>query len=230
MSTNNTNAPAAGQAHQLNPINHKVWPGYCKFATKLNRGNELTDFLVALQAGQCNNVTDPTLFVAAAALAVAAADAGLRLTNWGSPPSAEELASPTWLAERVAAERANQETAERRKRWEQGLARAQGQPRPAGTGGTISPTHLQKSKLSFDELVRRLRWVMEQHQAKHGEFKRQWLDHNSSHFIHGGIGTKGVIFMANEIVGRRERRSPDENWAIVTNWLREQHAKQEAAQ
>jgi hypothetical protein len=68
---------------------------------------------------------------------------------------------------------------------------------------------------------------MARHQAERGKFERVWLDHRSPYYIRdrdGGIGTKGIIFMANAIVGRQEHRHYDENWTIVMEWLREQQA------
>jgi hypothetical protein len=202
----------------------KVWLGYCTFAARLHHRKELTKFLDELRAGRCSDVEDRELFELAAALVVAAAEAGLRVPDWGSPPSAEELGSPTWVAGRVVTERANQEAAGRRKRWGQGLARALGEPRPPGTWGTINPVYLQKSKHSLEELARRLRQALER-----PGFQREWLDHRSPNYVpvgKGGISNKQVTIMAGLITGRQEPRSFDETWAIVTNWLLEQHAKQ----
>jgi hypothetical protein len=209
---------ASGQAQgQLDAqIINKLWLGYCKFAARLHHKEELAGFLDALRAGLCNGVKDPDLFAAAADLA-AAADGSLPVTYWGSAPSAEELGSPTWAAQRLAAGRTNQATTGRRARWQQGLARALGAPRSAGTAGSINPVHLQKSKLPLDELAKRLQQAMDR-----PGFQREWLDHRSSNYLpvrDGGISNKQITIMAGLISGRQEPRSFDESWAIATNWL-----------
>ena len=201
----------------------QVWLGYRKFAAQLHRAKELVKFLEQLRAGRCGVVEDPELFAAAAALVVAVVEAGLRVPDWGLPPSAQELGSPTWVAERVAAERANQESAGDRKRWGQGLARALGEPRPPGTGA-INPVYKQKSKIPRDELARRLRRALDR-----PGFTRKWLDHRSRHYVpvgEGGLSNKQITIMAGLITGRQERRSFDEAWRIVTDWLHEQQVEQ----
>lgn len=220
--TDHSTAGPSLQDSGLPQINNTAWIGYCVFASYLRRRKELAKFLDELRAGRRHGVTDPELFAAAAALVVALREAGLRLTPQCSPPSAEELGSPTWVAERVAAERASQAAAGHDKRWQQGLARALGEPRPAGTG-TINPVHLQELKHSLEDLGRRLRKAMDR-----PGFQREWLDHRSPQYIpdrDGGISNKQVTIMAGLISGRQERPF-DESWTIVTNWLREQHMEQ----
>jgi hypothetical protein len=129
-------------------------------------------------------------------------------------------------------ERGEQEEAEHRKRWQKWLARelgkAAGQPQ-APTGNGQRPVYQQRSKHDLEELARRLEWTMARHQAERGKFERTWLDARSPYYIRdrdGGIGTKGIIFMANAIVGLQERRDYEENWTIVMNWLRERQARE----
>jgi hypothetical protein len=103
------------------------------------------------------------------------------------------------------------------------LARALGQVPPAGNG-TINPIHLQQPKRSLEEMGQRLERAM----SREG-FEREWLDHRSPHYISdrdGGISNKQIVLMANLIVGRQEKRSYDENWTIVTNWLHSRQAQQ----
>ena len=114
---------------------------------------------------------------------------------------------PNWITQRVADELAEQESEKRRKRLRAKLARATGK---TNSSGRTNPVHLQRSKHTLDELARRLEWTMAKHKAELGTFERRLLDHRSPHFISdrdGGIGSKGVILMANAITGQNERRS-----------------------
>jgi hypothetical protein len=74
---------------------------------------------------------------------------------------------------------------------------------------------------------KRLEWVIAEH-TKRGEFRREDLDHRSKHYISdhdGGISNKQIVLMANLIVGQQEKRPYDQNWKIVTDWLRERQSK-----
>jgi hypothetical protein len=145
-------------------------------------------------------------------------------SRWLPAPTDEELEDlPGWTAQRLA----EQEAAERCRRWRRSLARELGKGNAHANGSPTGPVYQQRSKHDFEELARRLEWTMARHQAERGKFKRTWLDARSPYYIRdrdGGIGTKGIIFMANAIVGRQERRDYEENWTIVMNWLREQQA------
>jgi hypothetical protein len=205
------------------------WAGYCQFALNLHRRGELTSFHDNLRNGHCRDVEAPQLMNAAIEFVTQRGE--LRPLRWSPAPTDEQLEDlPAWITLRLAEERAVQEETERRKRWHKGLARelakAAGQPQlPSGNGQRA--VYQQRSKHDLEELARRLEWTMAQHQAERGTFQRTWLDPRSLYYIRdrdGGIGTKGIIFMANAIVGRQERRDYEENWTIVMNWLREQQA------
>ena len=200
----------------------KAWQGYCKFAVGL-RPDERVQFQTDLQNGRAPQV-DPALMAAAGALVAGMADAGVPRWDWLPAPSTEDLSDPAaWAARRLAARRAEQDAAERSAAWQRKLARAQGQTSPA-SNGTINPVHLQQPKRSLEEMGRRLRRAM----SREG-FKREWLDHRSPHYISdrdGGISNKQIVLMANLIEGRQEKRPYDQNWTIVTNWLRSRQAQQ----
>ena len=151
--------------------------------------------------------------------------------RWPPAPTGEQLEDlPGWITQRLAEDQVEQEAAERRKRWQKRLARElrkdAGELQDSNLSRT-GPVYLQKSKHDFTELARRLESTIAKHQAARGTFERTWLDCHSRHYIRdrdGGISVKGIIFMANAIVGRQEHREYDENWSIVMNWLTELHA------
>jgi hypothetical protein len=201
------------------------WQGCCKLALNLHqRPDELARFQVKLQNGyRIPYVDDQQLVPTALALVSGMATAGVRRWNWLPPPSADDLADPAaWVARRLAERRFEQNDAERDRLLRQREARAFGQAQPAGNG-TLNPVHEQRSKYGLDELGDRLEQVMAKHRAERGEFRREWLDHRSKPFYipvrNGGISNKQVTIMAGEITGRRERRTFEESWKIVTDWL-----------
>jgi hypothetical protein len=208
-----------------------LWAGYCSFAFNLHRRGELTSFHDNLRNERWRDVEAPQLMNAAIEFVTQRGE--LRPLRWSPAPTDEQLQDlSVWITQRLAEERAEQEEAERRKRWHKGLARelakAAGQPR-APTGNGQRPVHQQRSKHDLEELARRLEWTMARHQAERGKFERTWLDSRSPHYIRdrdGGIGVKGIIFMANAIVGRQEHRDYEENWAIVMNWLRQRQTRE----
>jgi hypothetical protein len=203
----------------------KAWQGYCKFIVGL-RPDEWAQFQTDLQNGRVPQV-DPALMAAAGALVAGMADEGVRSWDWLPAPSTDDLSDAvTWASRRLAARRAEQDAAERSVLWQRKLARAQGRTPPAGNG-TINPIHLQQPKRSLEEMGRRLERAM----GREG-FKREWLDHRSSHYVSdrdGGISNKQIVLMANLIVGRQERRPYDQNWKIVEDWLRERQAKESSS-
>jgi hypothetical protein len=207
------------------------WMGCCKLAFNLHhRPDELAQYQAKLQNGyRVPYADDPQLMPTAIALVSGMAAAGVRKWDWLPPPSAADLADPAaWLARRLAERRSEQNDAERDRRLRQKEARAFGQPRPAGITA-INPVHEQHSKHSLDELAKRLVSTMAKHEAERGEFKREWLDHRSEFYIpasDGGISNKQVAIMACEITGSRARRSFDENWKIVLDWLRARKAEE----
>ena len=152
----------------------KVWLGYCTFAARLHHRKELTKFLDELRAGRCSDVEDRELFELAAALVVAAAEAGLRVPDWGSPPSAEELGSPTGSP-------AGLSPACRRR--PPGAAsvgdkasHARSASRASGTGGTINPVYLRsRAPLGVGAAAA----------ASPGtsRIQREWLDHRSPNYV-----------------------------------------------
>jgi hypothetical protein len=225
-----TNTAPAGTDHR-----QAQWKGCCKLAFNLHRRpNDWAQFQVKLQNGyRIPYVDDPQLMPTALELVSNMAAAGVHKWDWLPAPGADDLADPAaWVARRLAERRSEQNAAERDRRLRQKEARAFGQPGPTGNGA-INPVHEQQSKHTLDELARRLEFVMAKHQAEHGEFKREWLDHRSDFYINardGGISNKQAVIMANAIVGRQERRSFDENWKIVMDWLRARRAKPQPAQ
>src|SRR5262249_21640415 len=176
----------------------KTWSEYCKYAVGLHL-NEVSDLKADLEAGRRPDVTEPALMAAAIELVGGMAAAGVRRWDWLPPPSPEDLANPAdWVARRLAAQRAAQDEANRIRRQQEKLARAQGRSRSAASG-TINPIHLQQSKHDRDELARRLEWVIDEH-TKRGGFRRENLDHRSPHYItdaKGGISNKQIVLLAN---------------------------------
>ena len=202
----------------------KTWQGYCKYAVSLHRRpNELAQFEIDLQAGRRPDVTEPAMMIAALALVSGMAEAGVRRRDFLPPPSADGLRAPAaWVGQRLADQRVAQYEAERVRRQQRKLAQALGQS--ARGNGTGRPVYAQRLKRPLAEVGDCLERVMTQHQAEHGEFKRHWLDPNSPHFI-AGITNKEIIMMASEITGIRTWRSFEENWKIVTDWLRERRTQ-----
>jgi len=206
-----------------------LWAGYCRFALNLRCRGELLSFQDDLRNGRCRGIEAPQLLNAAIEFVIQRGN--LRPRRWSPAPTDQQLEDLLGcITQRLAEEHAEQKTAERLKRWEKGLARELGKdPSQAQTGNPswTRPVYLQRSKHDFAELARRLESTIAKHQAERGKFERAWLDARSLHYIRdrdGGIGVKGIISMANAIVGRQEHRDYDENWTIVMRWLREQQA------
>jgi hypothetical protein len=204
----------------------KRWQGYCKYAIGLHRRpDDLADFEVDLQGGRRPDVTEPAMMTAALHLVAGIVAAGVRRWDWLPAPRAADLPDPAaWAARRLAERGAEQDEAERVRHQQRKLARALGQVPPAGNG-TGRPVYRQRLGRPLAEVGDELARVIAEHQSKHGEFKRQWLDPNSPRFI-AGVTNKEVIMMASEISGRQEERPYDQNWTIVTNWLRNRQAQQ----
>jgi hypothetical protein len=140
-------------------------------------------------------------------------------------PSTDDLSDPAaWAARRLVERRAEQDEAERVRHQQRKLARALGQVPPAGNGNG-RPVYRQRLTRPLAEVGDALDRVIAEHQSKHGEFKRQWLDPNSPRFI-AGVTNKEIIIMASEITGQSKWRSFNENWSIVTNWLHSRQAQQ----
>jgi hypothetical protein len=162
------------------------------------------------------------LLLAAADLVSSLAEGNVKLPNPPPPaPSEEEIADKQRWEAVVADLRAQQEQRARRRRWQNGLARAQGAPSPAGNGASV-PIFRQKLTIGLNEFERRLRWVMAEHETQHGAFDPKWLDHHSKKYIPsaaGGVSNKQIIIAASMITGRRESRPFDESWRIVSDWL-----------
>jgi hypothetical protein len=215
-----TNTAPAGTDHR-----QAQWKGCCKLAFNLHhRPDELAQYHDKLQNGyRVPYVDDQKLVSTALALVAGMAAAGVRKWNWLPAPGADDLADPAdWVARRLAERCSEQDEAERDRRLRQKKGRAFGRSQSAGNG-TINPVHLQHSKHSLEAMGRRLEWVIAEH-TKRGEFRREDLDHRSEHYISdrdGGISNKQIVLMANLIVGQQEKRRYDQNWKIVTDWLRE---------
>ena len=199
----------------------KAWQGYCKYAIGLHRRpDDLADFETDLQGGRRPDVTEPAMMTAALHLVAGIVAAGVRRWDWLPAPRAADLPDPAaWAARRLAERRAEQDEAERVRHQQRKLARALGVS-PAGNG-TGRPVYGQRLGRPLADVGDALNRVIAEHQSKHGEFKRQWLDPNSPRFI-AGVTNKEIIMMASEISGRREWRPYDQNWTIVTNWLNRQ--------
>jgi len=207
----------------------KTFQAYCRYAVNLRRRpDELAQFKSDLQAGRRPDVTEPVLMFAALHLAAGMSAAGVRRWDWLPAPTADDLTDPVaWATRRLAEQRAAQETAARIRRGQQKLARALGGPRSAASG-TINPVHLQQPKHSLKEMADRLERAM----SREG-FRRGDLDHRSPRYVSdrdGGISNKQIPPMANLIVGQQERRSFDDNWKIVTDFLAERRAQHGAEQ
>ena len=204
----------------------KAWQGYCKYAIGLHRRpDDLADFEVDLQGGRRPDVTEPAMMTAALALVVRHGGRGRPALGLVAGAQRRRPSDPAaWAARRLAERRAEQDEAERVRHQQRKLARALGQiaagrqrDRQAGL-----PTAPGRPLAEVGDALDR---VIAEHQAKHGEFKRQWLDPNSPRFI-AGVTNKEIIIMASEITGQSEWRSFNENWSIVTNWLHSRQAQQ----
>jgi hypothetical protein len=213
-----TNTAAAGADHR-----QAQWKGCCKLAFNLHhRPDELAQYQAKLQNGyRVPYVDDLQLMPAALELVSNMAAAGVKRWDWLPPPSSDDLADlAAWVTRRLTERRTKQDEAERDRRLRQKEARAFGQS-PAGGNGI--PVYAQRLKRPLAEAGDSLERVMAQHQAEHGEFDPRWLDPNSPRFI-DGVTNKEIIMMASEISGRRERRSFEENWTIVMDYVRERKA------
>jgi cell pole-organizing protein PopZ len=203
-----------------------IWRGYCKHVANLHRRpGELAQFKIDLEGGRRPDVTEPALMTAALHLVGGMSAAGVRRGHCLPAPTVDELADPAvWATRRLADQRLAQDAADRIRRGQQQLARALGAPRSAASGA-INPVHLQDPKRSLDEMAERLERAM----SRDG-FQREWLDHRSPNYISdrdGGISNKQIVLMANLIVGRKEQRSFDDNWKIVTDFLVERRKQRD---
>ena len=202
-------APAAATtplADELeSPKTEANWQGRCKLAVNLHHSDQIAEFKIDLQAGHVPQMTEPAMMTAALNLVTGMAAAGVAL-GLAAGAGADDLAdSAAWATRRLAERRAEQDAADRPRRWDSKIARAFGQSQP-GSGGTINPIHLQQPKHSLEEMGQRLEWVIAEH-SKRGKFRREDLDHRSKHYISdrdGGISNKQIVLMANLIVGRQE--------------------------
>lgn len=216
--------PAPPAPTETNPDRDVLWQGLCKLAFNNRR---CPDEWPALQAEL--QVIDQCLASTALELVTGVLAAGLPRWDWLPAPSDDELAQPqAWVARRLAEQHTKQDRAEHDRRLRQKIARAFPGQSPATGTGTINPVHLQKSKLSLEERLRRLQWTKDKHVAEGREFRRELLDHRSPHYIsarNGGISNKQIIITANDIVeqrgGQRDPRPFDDNWNIVMGLLSE---------
>ena len=207
------------------PKRDAQWQGCCKVL--FNQRHQPND-LEQLQAELLKQVDQP-LLSAALELVAGMATAGVRRWDWLPAPTDDELADPkAWVAQQLADRSCKQDRAEDARRLRQKVARAFGQPT---TGGTGTPSYLQQSKYSLEQLGQRLEWTKGAHEAAGREFRRELLDHRSPHFIkvpQGGISNKQVVIMAGMITGQRQRRSFDDNWNIVMGWWADQQSGETA--
>ncbi len=196
------------------PSRDACWRRYLAFVRRLDRHGELAAFVAELHDDR-HEVEDVRLMHAAIELV---RDPTASTVKHPPTPSVEQLTDLAgWLAQVVT----DNDTAQRRKRWGREL-RVAGPRDGQITGASSGPVYQQQSKHGLDELVQRLESVIAKHQAAGREFKREMLDHRSPHYVthrDGGIDTKGIVFLANFITGQAERRSYDENWAIVSEFL-----------
>jgi hypothetical protein len=217
------------------PADHRevLWRGYCKFAFNLVRRNseELKQFEGMFQSGSCSQIgeLDPLLMQSALSLVAEMGSAGVRKWDWRPAPTDTDLEDADgWVERRLAEQRSTQDEAAQTRRWGQKLARALGEAPSLGSGA-INPAHLQESKHSLDELVRRLEWTIAKHQSERGEFKREFLDPRSPYYIRddeGGISNKQIIIMSKEITGSHSRRPFDHHWKLVMDHLRERQVEE----
>jgi hypothetical protein len=214
----NIDENTAALAAQDTEVNRELlWQGYAKFIDNENRSKRLAKLIADLDTGSLD-LADPQLMHAAINLRVAATAAGLGKLNWPPLPSDEDLIDTAWVERCVTQARAASETAAANRRRNARLAR---QLRAAGIGpsGKGVPIWQQKSSRSLDELADQLAATIAQHESVHGEFKREWLDPNNSHYL-GGMTNKQVIILANMIASPAER-SYAENFEIVMNFVRQ---------
>jgi hypothetical protein len=172
-------------------------------------------FEADLHSGQLPDI-DASLMQAA--VAVAGDDA---LANWHWPPvpTEQQLNDLSGWLEWLRSER---DAGRRRKRWMRELRGTA--PTRQGAGTPIGAARLQNASHPPDELLRRLKFVIEKHERDHGRFRREYLDHRSEHYIRdadGGLSNKQVTFLANHIAGNSDARSFDETWTIITKHLAE---------
>ena len=208
------------------PKRDAQWQGCCK--ALFNQRHRPDDW-EQLQVVLLEQVDDQRLPSAALALVAGIVAAGVSRWDWLPAPTDDELAdTKAWAAQRLADRSREQDRAEDARRLRQKVARAFGQPTSGGTG---TPGYLQRSKFSLEQLGRRLRWTKDAHEGAGREFRREFLDHRSPHFIkvrNGGISNKQVVIMAGEITGQRQQRSFDDVWNIVTGWLSEQQPEEDS--
>jgi hypothetical protein len=194
------------------------WDKYRRFVDQLARRGELAQVEAAVNAGSLS-VSNPDLLKAAIQVRRDAPD----LQHWNPAPKDDELADLSgWIANRLE----EQERSTRHKRWLRQLARLEGRPNAGNGAGT--PMHRQRSRFDVNELARRLNFVITRHTTERGEFRREFLDHRSPHYIavkDGGIGNKQIVMLAHQLVPSDERRDFDANWAIVKSWLSEQQSE-----
>ena len=190
----------------------------------LHRQKKLDAFLEDWRNGTCAFTMEPPEAIDVIAKLIARYDeAEVRPLKWPAAPSDEQMKdADEWVGECVAEARDEQAAAKRqrgvRNVMNHVLVRAGDEPAPS----KINPVYLQRSKFSLEQLAERLTNTMARHQAEHGEFRHEWLDHKSKRYINnndGGISNKQIQIMANLIEGRQQQRRFDDNWSIVTNWL-----------
>ncbi|MCK1354649.1 hypothetical protein IVB56_27270 [Bradyrhizobium sp. CW7] len=197
-------APSGGDPQQ-------VWPRYVRVARNWHRRGKLKEFVEAFAAGEGPDVEFPELLRAAVALT--RIDIGKTVPPL--PTDAQFADLDLWLEEAAA----EHQRSVKNQRWEREL---RGLPRNGGNGKPIGPARLQKSKYDREELLRRLRLVIAQHDEKLGGFERRYLDHASRYYIpvrDGGISNKQLVFLANFIADNAEERSTEAAWKIVSDYL-----------
>jgi hypothetical protein len=209
------------QAEHTSGIRALLWQQYCKLAINLHQSKKTDEFERALQAGALPRIAEPSLMRAALHLVSGMAAAGVRRWDFLPVPTEGDLADPAaWATQRLVARCAEQDAADLLRRLDQKAARALRQA-PTGSG---RPVYHQRLQRPLSELGDELERIIAEYKAKHGEFKRQWLDPNSPHHI-AGVTNKEIIIAACEITGRRESRGYDENWKIVHDWLNQRRAE-----
>ena len=160
------------------PKRDAQWQGCCKVL--FNQRHQPND-LEQLQAELLKQVDQP-LLSAALELVAGMAAAGVRRWDWLPAPTDDELADPkAWVAQQLADRSPRSRTGPRTpaacgRRWRE----RSDNRRPDGTG---TPSYLQQSKYSLEQLGQRLEWTKDAHEAAGREFRRELLDHRSPHFI-----------------------------------------------
>jgi hypothetical protein len=187
-----------------------IWTRYVKVVRKCRQRGELETLEEGLTSGK---VAEESPDLLRAAIALSRADIGKSVPP---PPTAQEMADlEAWAANVEAKHKRNAE-------YEKLDRKLRGLSPNRGNGKAIGPARLQKSKFSKDELLQRLRYVMDLHDEKHMGFERRYLDPNNKYHIpvcDGGISNKQVPFLAGFIVGNNDERSYDDNWKIVSEYL-----------